>query len=36
MCVIADDDGVLGLGGVMGGEATGCTEATMNVFIESA
>src|SRR5208283_5407032 len=27
---------VLGLGGVMGGEATGCTEATTNIFIESA
>ncbi len=36
MCVIADDNGVLGLGGVMGGEDTGCTEATKNVFIESA
>jgi phenylalanyl-tRNA synthetase beta chain len=36
MCVIADDSGVLGLGGVMGGEATGCTEETTNVFIESA
>ncbi len=36
MCVIADDAQVLGLGGVMGGEATGCTEATKNVLIESA
>lgn len=36
MCVIADDSGVLGLGGVMGGEASGCTEATTNVLIESA
>ena len=36
MCVIADDSGVLGLGGIIGGEATGCTEATQNVFIESA
>jgi phenylalanyl-tRNA synthetase beta chain len=36
MCVIADDNGVLGLGGVMGGEATGCTEETTSVFIESA
>jgi len=36
MCVIADDNGVLGLGGVMGGEATGCTEETTNVFIECA
>ena len=36
MCVIADDDGVLGLGGIMGGEATGSTETTTAVFIESA
>lgn len=36
MCVIADDSGPLGLGGVMGGEDTGCTEATTNVLIESA
>ncbi len=36
MCVIADDSGVLGLGGIMGGESTGCTEETRNVFIESA
>ena len=36
MCVIADDKAVLGLGGVMGGEDTGCTEKTTNVFIECA
>jgi phenylalanyl-tRNA synthetase beta chain len=36
MCVIADDRAVLGLGGVMGGEESGVTEATVNVFIESA
>ena len=36
MCVIADDGGVLGLGGVMGGEASGSTETTTDVFIESA
>jgi len=36
MCVIADDSGPLGLGGVMGGEDTGCTEETKNVLIESA
>ena len=36
MCVIADEKKVLGLGGVIGGEETGCTEATVNVFIESA
>ena len=36
MCAIADDGVVLGLGGIMGGEDTGCTETTVNVFIESA
>lgn len=36
MCVIADDSGVLGLGGVIGGEASGSTEETTNVLIESA
>jgi phenylalanyl-tRNA synthetase beta chain len=36
MCVIADDRAVLGLGGVIGGEDTSVTEATTNVFIESA
>ncbi|MEX0744583.1 MAG: phenylalanine--tRNA ligase subunit beta [Phycisphaeraceae bacterium] len=36
MCVIADDRAVLGLGGVIGGEDTGATFATTNVFIESA
>ena len=36
MCVIADDAHVLGLGGIMGGEASGATEATTDVFIESA
>jgi phenylalanyl-tRNA synthetase beta chain len=36
MCVIADEARVLGLGGVIGGEDTGCTDDTTNVFIESA
>ncbi len=36
MCVIADDRAVLGLGGVTGGEETGVTDATTNVFIELA
>lgn len=36
MCVIADASGPLGLGGVIGGEASGCTEATVDVLIESA
>ena len=36
MCVIADESGPLGLGGIIGGESTGCTEATTNVLIECA
>jgi phenylalanyl-tRNA synthetase beta chain len=36
MCVIADDKGVESLAGIMGGEATGCTETTTDVLIESA
>ena len=36
MCVIADDSGPLGLGGIIGGEASGSTDATTNVLIESA
>ena len=36
MCVIADDASVLGFGGVMGGEASGCTPETTNVLIECA
>lgn len=36
MVVIADDNGAEALGGVMGGSATGCDEATTNIFIESA
>jgi len=36
MCVIADDSGPLGLGGIMGGEATGCQDDTTDVFIECA
>ena len=35
-CVIADGSGAIGLGGVMGGLSTGCTDATTEVFIESA
>jgi len=34
--VIADDEKVLGLGGVMGGEESGSTEETTDVFVESA
>ena len=36
MCVIADDSGVIGLGGVMGGQSTAVSETTINVFIEAA
>ncbi|MBU6371893.1 MAG: phenylalanine--tRNA ligase subunit beta [Alphaproteobacteria bacterium] len=36
MCVIADDRGVLGLGGVMGGESSGSSEETTDVLLESA
>jgi phenylalanyl-tRNA synthetase beta chain len=36
MVVIADRNGVESIGGIMGGEATGCTEATADVLIESA
>ncbi len=36
MCVIADDSGVLGYGGIIGGEASGCTRETTNVLIECA
>lgn len=36
MCVIADDDAVLGLGGIMGGEASGSGDTTTEVLIESA
>jgi phenylalanyl-tRNA synthetase beta chain len=36
MCVIADEKGVESLAGIMGGEATGCSETTADVLIESA
>lgn len=38
VCVIADADGErpIGLGGVMGGESTGCSDTTTDVFVESA
>lgn len=35
-CVIADDAGVLGAGGIMGGEDSGCTPETTDVFVECA
>jgi phenylalanyl-tRNA synthetase beta chain len=36
VCVIADDHGVESLAGIMGGETSGCSEATTDVLIESA
>ena len=36
MCVIADEDGVELLAGIMGGEKTGCSAATTDVLIELA
>jgi phenylalanyl-tRNA synthetase beta chain len=36
MCVIADEQAVESLSGIMGGEATGCSETTTDVLIESA
>ena len=36
MTVIADNDAVLSLGGVIGGEGTGCSDGTRDVFIEAA
>ncbi len=33
---ISDDAGVQSIAGVMGGDATGCTPETVNVFVESA
>ena len=36
ICVIADDNGVESLAGIMGGEASGCDESTTDVLIESA
>jgi phenylalanyl-tRNA synthetase beta chain len=36
MCAIADGSGAIGLGGVMGGEATGASLETTDVFVESA
>jgi phenylalanyl-tRNA synthetase beta chain len=34
--LISDDHGVESIAGIMGGEASGCTEDTVNVFLESA
>ncbi|MFK7877594.1 MAG: phenylalanine--tRNA ligase subunit beta [Paracoccaceae bacterium] len=34
--VISDDTGPESIAGIMGGDVTGCTEETVNVFVESA
>ncbi len=36
MVAICDAQGAQSIAGAMGGEATGCTETTVNVFVESA
>ncbi|MBD3679069.1 MAG: phenylalanine--tRNA ligase subunit beta [Rhodobacteraceae bacterium] len=36
MMVISDENGPESLAGIMGGEHSGCTEETVNVFLESA
>ena len=36
ICVIADEKGVESLSGIMGGEATGCSDTTTDVLVESA
>ncbi|WP_170367574.1 phenylalanine--tRNA ligase subunit beta [Ruegeria arenilitoris] len=36
MIVISDDNGPESIAGIMGGQETGCTEDTVNVFLESA
>ncbi|MER9212584.1 phenylalanine--tRNA ligase subunit beta [Mesorhizobium sp. M0074] len=36
MCVIADQDGIESIAGIMGGEHSGCDENTSDVLIESA
>ncbi|NBO20809.1 MAG: phenylalanine--tRNA ligase subunit beta, partial [Rhodobacteraceae bacterium] len=36
MMLISDDQGPESLAGIMGGEVSGCSDATVNVFLESA
>ncbi|HXX41066.1 MAG TPA: phenylalanine--tRNA ligase subunit beta, partial [Chthoniobacterales bacterium] len=36
MCVVADQERAVGIGGVMGGEETGVTQSTRNVLVEAA
>lgn len=33
---IADDSGLIGFGGIVGGTSTGCTDETINIFLEAA
>jgi phenylalanyl-tRNA synthetase beta chain len=35
-CVVADQEGAVGIGGVMGGEETGVTDSTRNILLEAA
>lgn len=35
-CAIADEKGILGLGGIVGGESSGCGDDTTEIVIESA
>jgi phenylalanyl-tRNA synthetase beta chain len=36
MCIVADQERAVGIGGVMGGEETGVTESTKNILLEAA
>lgn len=36
MTVVCDDSGVLGLGGIIGGESTAVSDTTTNVYVEAA
>jgi len=36
MCVVADQERAVGIGGVMGGEETGVAESTKNILLEAA
>ena len=36
MTIISDEAGIESLGGIMGGAQSGCTESTVNVFLEAA
>ncbi len=36
ICVVADQERAVGIGGVMGGEETGVTDSTKNILLEAA